>query len=68
MMPALPDHLVQSTMFAALAGMLTMLLRNNHARTRRSTHKLKHVLPGMARAVAPNVETPGVGVFKAAAD
>ncbi len=31
---ALANHLLQSTIFAAVAGMLTLLLRNNHARTR----------------------------------
>ena len=33
-MPAIANHLLQSTVFAAAAGMLTLLLRNNHARTR----------------------------------
>ncbi len=32
--PALGDHLWQSTVFAALAGLLTLALRNNHARAR----------------------------------
>lgn len=34
MIPALANHLLQSTIFAAVAGILTLLLRNNHARTR----------------------------------
>ena len=34
MSPALANHLLQSTIFAAVAGLLTLLLRNNHARTR----------------------------------
>jgi len=32
--PALGDHLWQSTLFAIGAGLLTLLLRNNHARAR----------------------------------
>ncbi len=32
--PALGDHLWQSTLFAAAAGLLTLALRKNHARTR----------------------------------
>lgn len=34
MAPALGNHLWQSTIFAMAAGFLTLLLRNNHARTR----------------------------------
>jgi uncharacterized protein (TIGR03435 family) len=34
MIPALANHLLQSTIFAAAAGMLTRLLRDNRARTR----------------------------------
>ncbi len=34
MSPALANHLLQSTIFAAAAGLLTLLLRNNHARIR----------------------------------
>src|SRR6185312_7295535 len=34
MISALADHILQSTVFAAAAGLLTLLLRNNHARTR----------------------------------
>jgi bla regulator protein BlaR1 len=34
MTPALENHLLQSTVFACLAGVLTLLLRNNEARTR----------------------------------
>ncbi len=32
--PALGNHLWQSTLFAATAGLLTLILRRNHARTR----------------------------------
>ena len=32
--PALGNHLWQSTLFAVMAGLLTLLLRKNHARTR----------------------------------
>src|SRR5580692_6823 len=32
--PALGDHLWQSTLFAATAGLLTLILRKNHARAR----------------------------------
>jgi bla regulator protein BlaR1 len=32
--PSLGNHVWQSTLFAIAAGMLTLLLRNNHARTR----------------------------------
>ncbi len=32
--PSLADHIWQSTLFALLAGSLTLMLRNNHARTR----------------------------------
>ena len=32
--PSLGNHLWQSTLFAIAAGLLTLLLRNNHARTR----------------------------------
>jgi bla regulator protein BlaR1 len=32
--PALGNHLWQSTLFALAAGVLTLTLRNNHARTR----------------------------------
>ena len=32
--PALGNHLWQSTLFAAAAGLLTLLLRKNHARAR----------------------------------
>src|SRR5437870_2761886 len=32
--PPLGDHLWQSTLFAAVAGLLTLLLRKNHARAR----------------------------------
>ena len=32
--PSLGNHLWQSTLFAIVAGLLTLLLRNNHARTR----------------------------------
>ncbi|PYU63866.1 MAG: hypothetical protein DMG56_08320, partial [Acidobacteria bacterium] len=31
---ALGDHLWQSTLFAVVAGLLTLILRNNHARAR----------------------------------
>ncbi len=34
MTPAIANHLLQSTIFAVAAGLLTLLLRNNHARTR----------------------------------
>jgi uncharacterized protein (TIGR03435 family) len=34
MMQTLANHLLQSTLFAAAAGILTLFLRNNHARTR----------------------------------
>ena len=30
----LMNHLLQSTVFAAIAGILTLFLRHNHARTR----------------------------------
>jgi bla regulator protein blaR1 len=32
--PALGNHLWQSTLFASIAGLLTLILRKNHARTR----------------------------------
>src|SRR5215471_2802359 len=32
--PALGNHLWQSTLFAAVAGLLTLILRKNHARAR----------------------------------
>ena len=32
--PALGNHLWQSTVFAAVAGLLTLVLRKNHARAR----------------------------------
>ena len=34
MSPALANHLLQSTVFAVAAGLLTLFLRTNHARTR----------------------------------
>jgi len=34
MIPTLANHLLQSTVFALVAGSLTLFLRNNHARTR----------------------------------
>ncbi len=34
MIAALTNHLWQSTLFAAMAGLLTLVLRNNHARVR----------------------------------
>ncbi len=34
MIPEIANHLLQSTIFAAVAGILTLVLRNNHARTR----------------------------------
>jgi hypothetical protein len=32
--PAIGDHLWQSTLFAVIAGLLTLILRKNHARAR----------------------------------
>src|ERR1700735_4563316 len=34
MIPEIENHILQSTIFAAGAGLLTIILRNNHARTR----------------------------------
>jgi bla regulator protein blaR1 len=48
MSPELANHLLQSTVFAAAAGLLTLLLRNNHARTRYwiwLTASLKFLIP-----------------------
>ena len=48
MIPALANHLLQSTVFAAAAGALTLFLRNNHARTRYwiwLTASLKFLIP-----------------------
>jgi bla regulator protein BlaR1 len=48
MPPALANHLLQSTVFAVAAGLLTLLLRNNHARTRYwiwLTASLKFLIP-----------------------
>jgi bla regulator protein BlaR1 len=46
--PAIGNHLWQSTLFAVVAGLLTLLLRNNHARTRYwlwLTASLKFLVP-----------------------
>ena len=46
--PALGDHLWQSTLFAAAAGLLTLILRKNHARARYwlwLTASLKFLIP-----------------------
>jgi bla regulator protein blaR1 len=46
--PALGNHLWQSTLFAIAAGLLTVILRNNHARTRYwlwLTASLKFLIP-----------------------
>lgn len=48
MIPALANHLLQSTVFAAVAGTLTLFLRTNHARTRYwlwLTASLKFLIP-----------------------
>ena len=48
MIPALANHLLQSTIFAALAGMLALFLRNNQARARYwiwLTASLKFLVP-----------------------
>ena len=48
MSPALANHLLQSTIFAVAAGLLTLFLRNNHARTRYwiwLTASLKFLIP-----------------------
>jgi len=48
MSAALTNHLLQSTVFAAAAGLLTLLLRNNHARNRYwiwLTASLKFLIP-----------------------
>jgi bla regulator protein blaR1 len=47
-MPTIANHLLQSTVFAVAAGLLTLLLRNNHARTRYwiwLTASLKFLIP-----------------------
>jgi uncharacterized protein (TIGR03435 family) len=46
--PALGNHLWQSTLFAIAAGLLTLIMRNNHARTRYwlwLTASVKFLLP-----------------------
>jgi uncharacterized protein (TIGR03435 family) len=48
MIPTLANHLWQSTLFAAVAGLLTLALRNNHARTRHwiwLTASVKFLIP-----------------------
>jgi bla regulator protein blaR1 len=48
MAPAVGNHLWQSTVFAIAAGLLTLVLRNNHARTRYLlwlTASLKFLIP-----------------------
>jgi uncharacterized protein (TIGR03435 family) len=47
-MPDIANHLLQSTIFAVATGLLTLLLRNNHARTRYwiwLTASLKFLIP-----------------------
>src|SRR6185312_123852 len=48
MSPAIANHLLQSTLFALAAALLTLFLRNNHARTRYwiwLTASLKFLIP-----------------------
>lgn len=48
MIPAIANHILQSTIFAAVAGALALALRNNHARTRYCiwlTASLKFLVP-----------------------
>ncbi len=73
----LANHLWQSTLFAAVAGLLTLVLRNSHARTRHAiwmTASLKFLLPfsflvGLGTHIewrtAPAVEQPAIPIVAA---
>ncbi len=71
MIPPIANHLLQSTIFAAIAVMLTLLLRNNHARTRYwiwLTASLKFLIPfSIFEEAAPHrladVRWPGAPVI-----
>src|SRR5580704_13558315 len=66
--PAMGNHLWQSTLFAVVAGLLTLMLRKNHARARYAlwlVASLKFLIPfsllvGIGRHVAWARATDGI--------
>ena len=74
MIPGLANHLLQSTVFAVVAGALTLFLRNTHARTRYwiwLTASMKFLIPfslfvaighWLSRLAAPVIVQPQVAI------